>query len=256
MISWRASGLKWRVPWWTWVSSWGHKFCVRSPYCSHPLCIHFLGVLLRPDWRPLCHNEIQFVLKVQFSKTANWRPAEDMGSHDQGRPETPLRITCIRPHTMENGLGESFLWARARSSSLECLCWRRGQLSWWCRLNPLRVNADPRTRKSFWRPGREAGYSFLVPWWIGLLEICWWGAIPEPPSGLTEEMRTYGRQLVRGDVGKAVSTITLETGNSIEVSFTCSFVTPSKVKYVFLHGARVGCLTCQESSSSVLLSPW
>ncbi len=107
-----------------------------------------------------------------------------------------------------------------------------------------------------YHPGREAGYSFVIPWWIGHLEICWLGAIPEPPSGPIEEIRTYGRQRVPGDVPKATSAITLETGNSIEDSFNCKFVTPSTVKYVFLHGDRVGCLTCKESSSSVLLSLW
>ncbi len=37
----------------------------------------------------------------------NWRPAEDMGYHDQGRPGTDLRTASLRPRTMEKGLGES-----------------------------------------------------------------------------------------------------------------------------------------------------
>ncbi len=35
---------------------------------------------------------------------ANWRPAEDMGNHDQGGPGTPLRL-----RTMKKGLRESEL---------------------------------------------------------------------------------------------------------------------------------------------------
>ncbi len=38
---------------------------------------------------------------------ANWRPAEDMGNHDQGRPITPLRTAILRFCTMEKGLGKS-----------------------------------------------------------------------------------------------------------------------------------------------------
>ncbi len=37
----------------------------------------------------------------------SWRPAEDMGNHDQGRPVTGLLTASLRPHTMEEGLGES-----------------------------------------------------------------------------------------------------------------------------------------------------
>ncbi len=36
-----------------------------------------------------------------------WRPAEDMGYHDQGRPGTDLRAASLRPRTIEKGLGES-----------------------------------------------------------------------------------------------------------------------------------------------------
>ncbi len=38
----------------------------------------------------------------------SWRPGEDMGYHDQGRPGTDLRTASLRlPRTMEKGLGES-----------------------------------------------------------------------------------------------------------------------------------------------------
>ncbi len=37
----------------------------------------------------------------------NWRPAEDVGDHNQSRPGTLLRIASLRPCTMEKGLGES-----------------------------------------------------------------------------------------------------------------------------------------------------
>ncbi len=40
---------------------------------------------------------------------SNWRPAEDMGYHDQGRPGTALR-----PRTMEKGLGESVYYELAQ----------------------------------------------------------------------------------------------------------------------------------------------
>ncbi len=36
---------------------------------------------------------------------ANWRPAEDVGNHDQGRPGTPLRTVSHRSRTMEKGMG-------------------------------------------------------------------------------------------------------------------------------------------------------
>ncbi len=39
-------------------------------------------------------------------KKVNWRPAEDVSNHDQGRPEAPLRTASFRLHTMEKGLGE------------------------------------------------------------------------------------------------------------------------------------------------------
>ncbi len=37
----------------------------------------------------------------------SWRPAEDMGNQDHGRPETALRAASLQPRTMEKGLGES-----------------------------------------------------------------------------------------------------------------------------------------------------
>ncbi len=37
----------------------------------------------------------------------SWRPAEDMGYQDQGRPGTDLRTENLWPRTMEKGLGES-----------------------------------------------------------------------------------------------------------------------------------------------------
>ncbi len=36
-----------------------------------------------------------------------WRPVEDVGIYDQGRPGTPLRTAGLRPHTIEKGLGGS-----------------------------------------------------------------------------------------------------------------------------------------------------
>ncbi len=36
-----------------------------------------------------------------------WRPAEDMGNHDQGGPGTALRTASLRPRTAEKELGES-----------------------------------------------------------------------------------------------------------------------------------------------------
>ncbi len=44
-------------------------------------------------------------LKAQMS----WRPAEDMGHHDQVLPGTDLRTASLRPRTMEKGLGKSVL---------------------------------------------------------------------------------------------------------------------------------------------------
>ncbi len=37
----------------------------------------------------------------------SWRPAEDMGNCDQGRPRTDLQTANLWPHTMGKGLGES-----------------------------------------------------------------------------------------------------------------------------------------------------
>ncbi len=50
----------------------------------------------------------------------NWRPAEDVGSHYQGRPGAPLRTTSLWLRTMEKGQGESLLWACAGPLSLQC----------------------------------------------------------------------------------------------------------------------------------------
>ncbi len=36
----------------------------------------------------------------------SWRPAEDMGNHDQGRPGTALRTESFRPRMVEKGLSE------------------------------------------------------------------------------------------------------------------------------------------------------
>ncbi len=36
----------------------------------------------------------------------SWRPAENMGNHDQCRPGTALRTASLRPRTMEKELGE------------------------------------------------------------------------------------------------------------------------------------------------------
>ncbi len=57
---------------------------------------------------------LQDVPKVSLSRTfsfprvaqTNYRPAEDMGNHDQGQPGTDLRTASPRPRTMEKGLGE------------------------------------------------------------------------------------------------------------------------------------------------------
>ncbi len=51
-----------------------------------------------------------------------------------------FRAASIWLRTIEKGLGESLLWARTGSASLECLHPWRGQLNW-CRLNPPRLNA-------------------------------------------------------------------------------------------------------------------
>ncbi len=37
---------------------------------------------------------------------ANWRPIEDVGNHNQGRPGAPLRIVSLRLRTMEERLLE------------------------------------------------------------------------------------------------------------------------------------------------------
>ncbi len=37
----------------------------------------------------------------------NWRQDEDVDSHNQGRPETPLRTASLRLRTMEKALAES-----------------------------------------------------------------------------------------------------------------------------------------------------
>ncbi len=83
---------------------------------------------------------------------SNWRPAEDVGNYDQGRPGTPLRTTSLQPRTTEKGLGKSLYWAHTGPSSLECLLPRRDQLNWWGRLNSSWVNADASTSKvSTWK---------------------------------------------------------------------------------------------------------
>ncbi len=46
--------------------------------------------------------ELIIALTASHVAQTNWRPAEDVGNYDQGRPGTP-----IRPRTMEVGLGES-----------------------------------------------------------------------------------------------------------------------------------------------------
>ncbi len=57
---------------------------------------------------------------------ANWRPAGDVGSHDQDRPGTLLRTVSLRLGTMQKELGEHFDCGR---SNMECLYPRRGQLN-------------------------------------------------------------------------------------------------------------------------------
>ncbi len=46
---------------------------------------------------------------LQDVPTANWRPAEDVGNHDQGRPGVPLQTANLRLRTMEKGHGEMSL---------------------------------------------------------------------------------------------------------------------------------------------------
>ncbi len=75
---------------------------------------------------------------------ANWRPAEGVDNYIQGRPGAPLRTARFRLSTMEKGLSESFQRARREPSSLGCLHPWRGQLDWWCQLNPPPVNANTR----------------------------------------------------------------------------------------------------------------
>ncbi len=66
---------------------------------------------------------------------ANWRPAEDVGNHDQGRPGAPLRTASYRTG-----------W-KSLESSHRCLRPWRGLLDWWSRLNPPRVNTDTITSR-------------------------------------------------------------------------------------------------------------
>ncbi len=48
-----------------------------------------------------------FANTTSYVAQASWRPAEDVGNHDQGRPRTPLRTASLRLRTMEKGLGKS-----------------------------------------------------------------------------------------------------------------------------------------------------
>ncbi len=98
------------------------------------------------------HSTVQ-AQRTPFDHTSShvaqksWRPAEDIVNHEQGRPRASLRKASLRLRTIEKGMGESFQWARTWPSSLGCLRPRCGQIDWWCRLNPPRVNAATSTIK-------------------------------------------------------------------------------------------------------------
>ncbi len=51
-------------------------------------------------------EKIPFTPPIGLAQTT-WRPAENVGNHDQVRPGTARRNTNLRPPTMEKGLGES-----------------------------------------------------------------------------------------------------------------------------------------------------
>ncbi len=51
---------------------------------------------------------------------AGWRPAEDVGTHAQGKPGTSLWTVSLRLRTLEKGLGKNLKRARTRPSCLVC----------------------------------------------------------------------------------------------------------------------------------------
>ncbi len=61
---------------------------------------------------------------LRLTLEANWRPAEDMGNHDQSRPGNPPRNASLRLRTMEKGLDEYIV------SSHRAVRPRSGQLNW------------------------------------------------------------------------------------------------------------------------------
>ncbi len=86
----------------------GPLLCRLYLLCNRKGCHWLIALRVMPmtprrwiDQRPSSANTVLHVAQT------NWRPTEDVGNHDQARPETPLRTASFRPRTLEQWLGES-----------------------------------------------------------------------------------------------------------------------------------------------------